>query len=245
MRWSPAARSASRSRRNAQIDEAFDTITYGKGGHVVAMIAGYHGRRRSSATACARYMAAHRYGNATSDDFFAAMAEAAGDPRIVPAMRSFTDQQGVPLLTFTRGRRAAIRSPRAAMPGLAPGRRNALECAAVRARGRRARSASCSIRRQRQLVLPGTGPLMPNAGGTGYYRFELPTPDWDALIAVADRCLAAKRWRSAIRCTPAFRPAGRARRSCCRGCAQARAQSRQLCQRSRGRCCSMRLPAAV
>jgi aminopeptidase N len=47
------------------------------------------------------YMAAHRYGNATSADFFASLAKAAGDPRILPAMQSFTDQQGIPLLTFS------------------------------------------------------------------------------------------------------------------------------------------------
>jgi hypothetical protein len=28
---------------------------------------------------------------------------------------------------------------------------------------------------------------MPNAGGTGYYRFDLPDADWDALIADADK----------------------------------------------------------
>ncbi|MFN5821816.1 MAG: M1 family metallopeptidase, partial [Novosphingobium sp.] len=86
---------------NAQIDEAFDSITYGKGGHVVAMIAGYMGDDKFR-DGVRRYMAAHRYGNATSTDFFKAMAEASGDARIVPAMQSFTDQQGVPLLTFAR-----------------------------------------------------------------------------------------------------------------------------------------------
>ena len=62
---------------NAQIDEAFDTITYGKGGHVVAMIAGYMGDERFR-DGVRRYMAAHMYGSATSTQFFAAMAEAAG-----------------------------------------------------------------------------------------------------------------------------------------------------------------------
>ena len=31
----------------------------------------------------------------------------------------------------------------------------------------------------------GDGALMPNAGGTGYYRFELPRADWDRLIAAS------------------------------------------------------------
>ncbi|MBX9644297.1 MAG: M1 family metallopeptidase, partial [Novosphingobium sp.] len=84
---------------NAQIDDAFDTITYGKGGHVVAMIAGYMGDARFR-QGVRLYMDKHRHGSATSTDFFAAMAKASGDPRIVPAMQSFTDQQGVPLVTF-------------------------------------------------------------------------------------------------------------------------------------------------
>ena len=35
--------------------------------------------------------------------------------------------------------------------------------------------------------LSGTGAFMPNVGGTGYYRFELPRAQWDALIDAADR----------------------------------------------------------
>src|SRR5690606_17015268 len=36
------------------------------------------------------------------------------------------------------------------------------------------------------FALAGSGPLLPNAGGTGYYRFELPAAEWDALIARGD-----------------------------------------------------------
>ncbi|MBX9883714.1 MAG: ERAP1-like C-terminal domain-containing protein, partial [Novosphingobium sp.] len=33
------------------------------------------------------------------------------------------------------------------------------------------------------VTIKSAGPIMPNAGGTGYYRFELPAKEWDALIA--------------------------------------------------------------
>ena len=36
-------------------------------------------------------------------------------------------------------------------------------------------------------ALSGSGAFIPNVGGTGYYRFELPRAQWDALIDVADR----------------------------------------------------------
>jgi hypothetical protein len=37
------------------------------------------------------------------------------------------------------------------------------------------------------VALSGKGAIVPNVGGTGYYRFELPANDWDALIGTAAR----------------------------------------------------------
>ncbi|NBC37604.1 M1 family peptidase [Novosphingobium sp. FSY-8] len=170
---------------SAQIDAAFDRITYGKGGHVVAMIAAYMGDAKFQA-GVRRYMAAHAYGNATSTDFFRAMAEVAGDPRILPAMQGFVDQQGVPLLTFAGadGRFAVTQSRYAPFGVTAPQTRWGVPmCVAA------------GDTRQCQLVeaagtavsLPAGVPVVPNAGGTGYYRFELPGAEWDRLIAASDR----------------------------------------------------------
>jgi ERAP1-like C-terminal domain/Peptidase family M1 domain len=172
---------------NAQIDEAFDTITYGKGGHVVAMTAGYMGDTKFR-DGVRRYMAAHMYGSATSTDFFAAMAEAAGDPRIVPAMQSFTDQQGVPLVTFARGKRGtwtATQSRYARLGATAPETRWGIPLCLRPLKA----AQQCQLFTDSSMTITpkGKGALMPNAGGTGYYRFELPTKDWDALIAKAAR----------------------------------------------------------
>ena len=171
---------------NAQIDEAFDSITYGKGGHVVAMIAGYMGDDKFR-DGVRRYMAAHRYGNATSTAFFAAMAEASGDPRIVPAMQSFTDQQGVPLLTFARaGTRWQVSQSRYARLGARPPETRWGIPLCLRTTGA---APQCQLLTEAKATISysGRGALMPNAGGTGYYRFELPAAEWDRLIAVADR----------------------------------------------------------
>ena len=170
---------------NAQIDEAFDSITYGKGGHVVAMIAGYMGDTRFR-DGVRRYMAAHTYGNATSRDFFAAMAETAGDPRITAAMQSFTDQQGVPLVTFTpaKGGYAISQSRYVGVGVTGPDTRWGVPLCLRRLS---ATSQQCQLLTDKtgMVALPGKGAFIPNAGGTGYYRFELPTRDWDALIAKA------------------------------------------------------------
>ncbi|WP_100867640.1 M1 family metallopeptidase [Novosphingobium kunmingense] len=178
---------------NEKIDEAFDTITYGKGGHVVAMIAGYMGDDKFR-DGVRRYMAAHRYGNATSKDFFAAMAEAAGDPRIVPAMQSFTDQQGVPLVTFARnkgGRYTVTQSRYARLGTTAP---ETIWGVPLCVRPLTATTQTCQLLTEKSapLAFTGKGTVMPNAGGTGYYRFEVPAQDWAALIARADTLSAGE-----------------------------------------------------
>ncbi|MFM5925315.1 MAG: M1 family metallopeptidase [Novosphingobium sp.] len=172
---------------NAQIDEAFDTITYGKGGHVVAMIAGYMGDAKFR-DGVRRYMAAHKYGNATSADFFGAMAEASGDPRILPAMQSFTDQQGVPLVTFAadgKGRYSVTQSRFARLGTQPAATRWGIPLCVRMTQGKQ----QCQLldRQTGTVAIRGKGTIVPNAGGTGYYRFELPTREWDALIAQADR----------------------------------------------------------
>ena len=177
--------------KNSQIDAAFDTITYGKGGHVVAMIAAFMGDAKFQ-SGVRRYMAAHRYGNATSADFFGAMAEVSVDPRILPAMQSFTDQQGVPLVTFSGGRngRYSVTQSRFARLGsTAPQTRWGIPLCV-----RRGSWNQCQLMTGETMALTvrGRGALVPNARGTGYYRFELPPADWDALIASADRLPAGE-----------------------------------------------------
>src|SRR5207245_10734340 len=80
----------------AQIDEAFDAIAYQKGAAVLRMIESYVGAEtfRKGLNA---YLQAHAYGNATSEDFWTAMATASGKPvdRILP---TFIHQPGFPLI---------------------------------------------------------------------------------------------------------------------------------------------------
>jgi aminopeptidase N len=172
---------------NAKIDEAFDSITYGKGGHVVAMIAGFMGDVKFR-DGVRRYMKAHENGNATSADFFGAMAETSGDPRILPAMQSFTDQQGVPLITFNpdgKGGYSVTQSRYARLGVTAPAVKWGVPLCVRMTLGKR----QCQLLDTASgTVKPiGRGALVPNAGGTGYYRFELPAKAWDALIALGSR----------------------------------------------------------
>jgi aminopeptidase N len=80
----------------AEIEEAFDAIAYQKGAAVLRMIEGYLGADRFEKGVNA-YLQAHAYGNATSQDFWASVAETSGKPvdRIMP---TFVDQPGSPLV---------------------------------------------------------------------------------------------------------------------------------------------------
>lgn len=165
---------------NSEIDSAFDSITYGKGGQVVAMIAAFMGDDAFKA-GVRLHLQRHAYGNATTDQFFASLADAAHDPRIVPALRSFVDQPGVPLVTFTRqaGGLLATQS-RYAFYGSQP----AAEHWGIPLCVRVGSTRSCTLMDGATTTI-AAGPhdlVIPNAGGAGYYRFDLPEADWQTLL---------------------------------------------------------------
>ncbi|WP_431470527.1 M1 family metallopeptidase [Sphingosinithalassobacter sp. LHW66-3] len=170
---------------DADIDSTFDQITYGKGGQVVAMIAAYLGDEKFR-EGVRLHMERHPYGTAATDDFFDSLATAADDPRVLASLRSFVDQQGVPLVTLTRrdGGWTATQSPYAHL-GTTPEPRQWIVPLCMQ---RGAATRECVLLDQPSVAIAdvsGAGPLMPNAGGQGYYRFALPEAEWDALIAAA------------------------------------------------------------
>ncbi len=86
-------------RTSAEIKEMFDGITYQKGGAVLGMLESYVGPEvfRSGVNA---YLKAHANGNATSADFWQAMAKISGKP-VDKIMPTFVMQPGVPLVTVS------------------------------------------------------------------------------------------------------------------------------------------------
>ena len=75
--------------RNTEISSAFDPITYLKGAQVLSMFENYLGADKF-ADGVRRHLARHRHGNATADDFFQSLGSAAGNTKLVAAMRTFT-----------------------------------------------------------------------------------------------------------------------------------------------------------
>lgn len=168
---------------NGEIDSAFDSVTYGKGGQVVAMIAAYMGDAKFQ-QGVRLHLNRYAYGNATTDQFFGSLAEAAKDDRVLGALQSFVNQQGVPVVRVERtGSGLSVTQKRYALLGTdLPAQQWSIPfCYRVG----EARDCTLIDKPAATLSTKGSGALMPNAGGTGYYRFSLAEPEWKQLIATS------------------------------------------------------------
>jgi aminopeptidase N len=177
----------------AEIDEAFDSITYEKGAAVLRMIENYLGpdtfRKGINA-----YLQVHAYSNGTSQDFWTAMATASGKPidKILP---TFVNQPGAPLVDVSLAcannrTQVTVTQQRFFVDPLllkqgSPERWQVPLC--VKAGG--AASVSCAVVSQPREVLTldadACAPwIFANAGAQGYYRTAY-SPE--ALRALAPR----------------------------------------------------------
>ena len=165
---------------NSQIDAAFDNITYGKGGQVVAMVAAYLGDTKFR-DGVRLHMSRHPYGNADSEQFFGALADAAHDPRVLVAMKSFVNQQGVPVVSI-RHQGAGLVATQSRYSRL--GTTQPAQTWTIPLCIRHGETRTCTLmdKTTQTVSAPGKGVILPNAGGTGYYRFTLDDADWDAVI---------------------------------------------------------------
>jgi aminopeptidase N len=170
---------------NRQIASAFDSITYQKGAQVLSMFESFLGREKF-AQGVHSYLERYGHGNATADDFFRSLGETAGDPKIVAAMRTFTDQMGVPMVTVRQDSKALALSQKRYLPlGVAAQPAQTWKIPLCIAKGTQ-RSCNLLDTPTTTIAPPaGTQPLLPNASGAGYYRFRLEGNGWDPLIAAS------------------------------------------------------------
>jgi aminopeptidase N len=158
----------------AQAEQAFDTITYQKGEAVIRMLESYAGddHWRDGVRA---YMAAHAYGNTTSEDLWRAIDRAAGKP-VSSVAHDFTLKAGVPLITADIGANGEMTVSQGRFGLHEPSR--AAQTWQVPVAGRLVSGPT-------PAPLPGLkAPTVVNAGQTGYYR-TLYTPT--ALAPLAER----------------------------------------------------------
>ncbi len=80
----------------AEIDEIFDEISYNKGGSILRMLENYLGKedfRRGLES----YLKIHKYGNATTQDFWSALGSVSNKP-VKEIMRTWIRQTGYPVI---------------------------------------------------------------------------------------------------------------------------------------------------
>jgi alanyl aminopeptidase len=204
-------------RRDADIITAFDSITYQKGGGVLAMLESYVGPE-AFREGVRTHMRRFAYGVANTDDFMESIAAGAGDPELVGAFRSFIDQPGVPLLEArlecpARGApRVHVRQSRYAPLGSAIDADAQLwripACVSYVADGRPGRACALVTRREQMIALDAAScpeRLHPNADGAGYYRFALDEAGWAALTADVDALPATEALATVDSLDAAFR----------------------------------------
>ena len=189
---------------NDKIGGAFDGITYQKGGGVLAMLERYVGEERFQA-GVRLHMDRHQDGTATAEDFIASVAEGSDRTEIEGVFKSFIEQVGVPLISVSmsceEGESPAIEVRQARYAPLG----SSIDAGASEWEvplcfsfddGAERKNACTLITEPEQTIeldadsCPSS--IMPNADGTGYYRFALDDAGWQGLIENATDLPAAE-----------------------------------------------------
>jgi alanyl aminopeptidase len=166
---------------------AFDSITYNKGGGVIGMFERYLGKDMFQ-SGVQIYLREHAFANARTEDLLAALSKSSGSDVTTPFM-TFLTQVGVPLVEAELSCPAdkppelLLRQSRYLPLGSNGNKQQTWQipvCARYETKG--ALHESCTLLTAASGALPlegGACPswLMPNADGAGYYRFTLPSAD--------------------------------------------------------------------
>ncbi|HEY1838509.1 MAG TPA: M1 family metallopeptidase [Rhizomicrobium sp.] len=171
------------------IANAFDQITYSKGGAVLAMFEAYVGPAEWQKGIHA-YLTKYAYSNATAQDFITTIAQATNHPEIVDAFNNFIDQPGIPQINPTLACSAGSAAANVTEAQYTP--------VGIQTPGHTWKVPACleaDSSRVCQLVTPpsttvplgSTCPkvLFPNAQGSGYYRYGTDEKGWANFIAAA------------------------------------------------------------
>ncbi|GAB4199554.1 MAG: M1 family metallopeptidase [Wenzhouxiangellaceae bacterium] len=203
------------------IASAFDGITYRKGGGVLTMFEHYLGEE-AFRQGVNQYLRQHAFGNATADDFIAAIAaQAPADQTslVEQAFRSFLEQPGLPLLDTSYncaafGQQDPIfqvrMTTRRYLPlgsaGSPHQRWQVPACIRYGADGETQQDCRILTTPLSLSLFRGECPqwLLPNADGAGYYRWNLPPAEWRQLLAVAEQLSGAEQMKLADSFVAAF-----------------------------------------
>jgi aminopeptidase N len=170
-----------------EINEQFDGIAYGKAGAVIGMVEHYVGQDAFQ-KGVHNYMEAHKFGNATAEDFWGAQTRASGKP-VDRIMKSFIDQPGEPLLTFRAagaGKYDVTQSRFFLTPPASQPAQSWTVPVCVRGGGCQVISGAAAV------TVPAVGALA-NADAKGFYRSSYDDASLKVLMEKATRLSAPER----------------------------------------------------
>ncbi|MDH3589546.1 MAG: M1 family metallopeptidase, partial [Gammaproteobacteria bacterium] len=172
------------------IENAFDGITYNKGGAVLSMFERYLGAERFR-SAIRYHLERFEHGNADVDDFIESLAQVGGE-RVGEAFRSFLFQPGIPMLdmklscdetsavTISQSRFRPIGSEASAAQGwIVP--------VCLRYGDDKEQHEICDLTGPGETTIPLEDHncpawVLPNAGFAGYFHWVIPAEHYPALI---------------------------------------------------------------
>lgn len=201
---------------NADIQTAFDGITYQKGAAVLNMFESYLGEEKFK-QGVRNYINKHQYGNATANDLISALAEQSEQgERFAKAMKSFLDQPGVPLINTSlqqEGNKVFLNVKQTRyLPVGSKGDARSLWGVPLCVRYEVPNAASkvqCELVDQAEAKIELKGASLgswyiPNADAAGYYQFSLPQKEFAHLTASTEKLSNSEQLAYAYAISAAF-----------------------------------------
>jgi aminopeptidase N/puromycin-sensitive aminopeptidase len=172
-----------------EINQMFDGISYGKASDVLLTVENYLGEE-TFRRGVHNYLAAHKYANATAEDFWGAQTATSHKP-VDKIMESLVAQPGAPILTFgerAKGKVAVSQKRFYLSPGIQPdpAQKWTLPVCFKTSFGQNCALLTPSTA---QFKAPKGTLFFANAGGKCYYRSAYPARVYTALVAQVETAL--------------------------------------------------------
>jgi aminopeptidase N len=193
----------------SRIQDVFDEITYDKGGAVLGMFESLIGED-TFRDGLRRYMAGHPYSNATAEDLWFYLSQAAGRD-LAPQIGAWISQRGFPLLTVTTvcaGGTTRVSISQERFSAQSSQQSSGRWSVPVVISGGRQVQRFVLEAEPRMLELEGCVPVVANGGDIGFYRVQY-DPDNMARLRAAYSTLPATERIGLVADTMALARAGR------------------------------------
>jgi alanyl aminopeptidase len=205
-------------KHNGDIDNAFDGITYQKGGAVLQMFEAYVGPEDFQ-KGVRTYMKKYAFGHASAQDFIGEIEASSNQKNIKEAFNSFLNQKGVPLVSIDyQCENNQVQFSLTQERYLPVGARSSKEqswalpvCLNVIGENHNSKNCMLMTDAKSTFTLENTEcpvAVMPNLSGKGYYRWSLPNDKLNSLLENISRVNASEKYSIASMLAAEFK-AGR------------------------------------